>query len=111
MVMDHGQLAVVREVDVAFDDVDAELNRGAERREGVLGTLIGVATMASQQWAVSAKPRLQALRGQPSLFFDCFSTTGAGLVWMPMNFNSVISSMAYFTPSRPSPLDLMPPYG
>lgn len=109
--MDDGQLPVVREVDVALDQIDAELDRGTERGERVLGTLVRVAAVAAQQRTVPTKLRLQALRGQPSLFFDGLSITGAGLVWMPMNFISVISSMAYLTPSRPNPLDLIPPYG
>src|SRR6266699_5292592 len=62
MIVNDGKGAVLGAVDVEFDDIDAELDRRAERSQGVLRALIRVAAMTAEQDAAAPKLCRQALR-------------------------------------------------
>ena len=49
VVVDHRQPSVGGEMHIALNDVDAELDRGSERCESVLGVLSRIPTMAAEE--------------------------------------------------------------
>jgi hypothetical protein len=56
MVVDHGQPAVFGKMDVAFDDVDSELDGGPKRGQGVLRALVRVTAVTTEQDPAAAEP-------------------------------------------------------
>jgi len=62
VIVDHGQSAILGQVDVALDEIDAQLDGGPKGRQRVLRELVGVAPMPAEQDAATAQPDREGLR-------------------------------------------------